>query len=131
MDTEPKWVLPQVVVALHKELLAEHGGRPGIRSTGLLDSALCRPKNLFYYGRPKPTIPALAAGYAYALTKDHPFVDGNKRVALVVSQLFLKLNARFLLVSDEEKYLTFMKLAGGELSEEFLITWFEEHSKSL
>jgi death-on-curing protein len=121
---QPKWVLDEVVLAIHKQQLAEHGGSRGIRDRGLLDSALARSKNLFNYEPEKAAIPRLAAGYAYGIARNHPFVDGNKRVALVVSLLFLRLNGMTLSVSLEERYQTFMVLAEDKLSEEELSAWF-------
>jgi death-on-curing protein len=125
---KPLWVLDEIVLAIHKQQLAEHGGSTGIRDRGLLDSALARPKNLFNYEPEKATIPNLAASYAYGLARNHPFMDGNKRVALVVSLLFLRLNEMDLAVPLEERYKTFMALAEGALSEEELSTWFDRSS---
>lgn len=121
---QPNWVLDEVVLAIHKQQLAEHGGSKGIRDRGLLSSALARPKNPFNYEPEKVIIPILAASYAYGLARNHPFVDGNKRVALVVSLLFLRLNDMDLTVPLEERYKTFMLLAEGKMSEEELSTWF-------
>src|SRR3990167_3961748 len=86
----PVWVLRATVLALHEQLLAEFGGSSGIRDTGLLESALARPENLFAYG--KPDIVDLAASYGAGLVKNHPFVDGNKRIGFMVAVLFLELN---------------------------------------
>jgi death-on-curing protein len=89
--SEPRWTLDSVVVAVHRMLVAEHGGSPGIRDQGLLDSALARPRQRFCY-EPQATIFDLAAAYGYGLAKNHPFVDGNKRVALAITAIFLEIN---------------------------------------
>jgi death on curing protein len=123
---EIKWLLEETVYAIHKRQIAEHGGGDGLRDEGLLLSALARPQNLLAYSDETPHIFALAASLAYGIAKNHPFVDGNKRTALVVSRTFLLLNGYNLDTSQEEKYLTFLKLAEGNLSEEELADWFNE-----
>lgn len=128
--TEPVnvvWVREDVVLALHLRQLAEHGGGEGVRDEGLLRSALARPQNLLAYGDPPPDLASLAAAYAYGIARNHPFVDGNKRTALVVARLFLLLNGVNLVATQEEKYLTFLKLAAGELSEGELTNWVRAH----
>ncbi len=125
--SQPQWVLDEVVLAIHKQQLAEHGGSSGIRDKGLLASALARPKNLLNYDPDKATIPRLAASYAFGLARNHPFVDGNKRVALVVSLLFLKLNCMDLSAPMLERYQVFMALAEGSLSEDELSSWFQRY----
>ena len=127
--SQPQWVLDEVVLAIHKQQLAEHGGTGGIRDKGLLASALARPKNLFHYEPDTATIPRLAAGYAFSLARNHPFVDGNKRVALVVSLLFLRLNGLILSAPMPERYTVFMALAQGSLSEDELASWFQRHCR--
>jgi death on curing protein len=132
--TEPVnvvWVREDVVLALHLRQLAEHGGGEGIRDEGLLRSALARPQNLLAYGDPPPDLASLAAAYAHGIARNHPFVDGNKRTALVVARLFLLLNGVNLVATQEEKYLTFLKLAAGELSEEELTNWVRAHIDSI
>jgi death-on-curing protein len=126
---EPIWVLTESVKAIHKRQLAEHGGRIDIRDLGLLESALARPKNAFLYSKGKSSIQSLAAIYAYAITKNHPFVDGNKRVALVVCMLFLKLNQWSVLASQETLYTAFWDLAAGNVSEENFILWLNSVSQ--
>jgi death-on-curing protein len=128
--TEPVnvvWVREDVVLALHLRQLAEHGGGEGVRDEGLLRSALARPQNLLAYGDLPPDLASLAAAYAYGIARNHPFVDGNKRTALVVARLFLLLNGVNLVATQEEKYLTFLKLAAGELSEGELTNWVRAH----
>ena len=116
-----------VVLAIHRRQLAEHGGSDGVRDSGLLSSALARPRNLFAYGEPAPDTAALAASYAYGIAKNHPFVDGNKRTAFVVARTFLLRNGFNVDASQEEKYRTFLNLAEGSLSEEGLADWLREH----
>ena len=127
---EPIWVdKPETLVA-HSRQLAEHGGSDGIRDETLLDSALAKPRNVFAYAD-SPSLSALTASYAFGIAKNHPFVDGNKRTALVVSEGFLRFNGVKVVAPPEEKYLTFLHLADGSLSEEELAAWFTSHSVPL
>lgn len=121
------WIRRDVVLAIHDEQGAEHGGQPGLRDAGLLDSALARPMNAAAYG--EPDVPALAAAYAYGLARNHPFLDGNKRTALVVAELFLELNGWRLAATDAECVLTFVALAAGEVSEPDLADGFRRHAR--
>lgn len=121
---EIKWLLEETVYAIHKRQIAEHGGGDGVRDEGLLLSAIARPQNLYAYSEETPDISALAASLAYGIAKNHPFIDGNKRTALVVSRTFLILNGFNVEATQEEKYLTFLKLAEGNLNEEELAEWF-------
>ena len=118
------WVDSDVAIAIHREQLAEHGGGDGVRYTTLLESAMARPLNLEAYGDPDAA--ALAASYAYGIATNHPFVDGNKRTAAVVGELFLVLNRHRLTATDAELVVTFLALASGELSEDELGAWFRE-----
>jgi death-on-curing protein len=122
------WVAVEVAIAAHAEQLAEHGGGEGIRDSALVESAMARPRNLAIYGEPDPA--ALAAAYAYGIARNHPFVDGNKRTAAVVSETFLMLNGYQLAASDAELVVAFLDLAAGDLSEEELADWFREHLAS-
>ena len=97
---EPVWVLRETVLTLHEQLLAEFGGSAGIRDDGLLDSALARPQNLLAYG--KPSRFDLAASYGFGLVKNHPFVDGNKRIGFTVAVLFLELNGCLLQATEAD-----------------------------
>ncbi len=119
------WVTLEVAIAAHADQLTEHGGGDGARDSGLLESAMARPQNLAQYG--KPDIAELAASYAFGIVRNHPFVDGNKRTAAVVSETFLVLNGTTLLASDAELVVAFVALAAGELSEEELAAWIREH----
>jgi death-on-curing protein len=127
---EPIWIdKPEVLIA-HSMQLAEHGGSDGIRDETLLDSALAKPRNVFAYAD-SPNLPRLAASYAYGIARNHAFVDGNKRAALVVSEGFLRLDGMKVVSNPEEKYLTFLHLADGSLSEDDLAAWFAKHAVAL
>lgn len=123
---EPVWVDLAVVLAIHDEQLAEHGGQPGVRDRGLLESALARPRNQFSYG--ESSVTRLAASLAFGISRNHPFLDGNKRTSLVVAELFLMLNGMELVASDAECVTTFLALAAGDLSEDELTAWIADHS---
>lgn len=127
---EPIWIdKPEVLVA-HSRQLAEHGGSDGIRDETLLDSALAKPRNVFAYAE-SPTLTTLAASYAFGIARNHAFIDGNKRTALVVSEGFLRLNGLRIVAPPEEKYLAFLHLAEGSLTEEELTAWFTRHAVAL
>jgi death on curing protein len=123
------WVDTSVAIAAHSEQLAEHGGAAGIRDANMLESAMARPQNLVAYG--KPGIADLAASYAFGIARNHPFVDGNKRTAAVISETFLILNGYQLTCSDVELVTTFLALAAGELTVEALTDWFRAHLASV
>ena len=125
---EPTWVLQDVVVAIQQMLLSEHGGLSGIRDETLLDSALSRPQNLFAYKK-SVSIFDLAASYSYGLALNHPFIDGNKRVALTVSAIFLEINGYSLNATEAETVITFQCLASGKLTEKQLSTWFHDFTQ--
>ena len=129
--SEPVWIRTDVALAIHRRQLSEHGGAEGVRDVGLLASALARPRNLVAYSEVGPDFATLASAYAFGIARNHPFVDGNKRTAYVVCRTFLVLNGLDLAASREEKYSTFLKLAGGELSENELVTWMREHLTAL
>ncbi len=120
-----KWLRTDAVLAMHKRQIAEHGGGEGVRDLGLLESALARPQNIAAY-EPDADIARLAAAYAFGIAKNHPFVDGNKRTSLVACRTFLILNGYQLDASPTDKYLTFLSLAEGTLSEEELAEWLRE-----
>ena len=119
------WLDAQVMLAVHEEQLAEHGGGSGVRDQGLFESALTRPLNLVAYG--DPDVAALAAAYGFGLARNHPFVDGNKRTAFVAVELFLALNGWKLMASDAQCVLTMLALAAGDLSEDEFAQWLRAH----
>lgn len=112
---------------MHAQLIRIFGGSEGVRDAGLLSSALDRPRNRLAYGDPPPAITDLAAAYAYGISTNHPFVDGNKRVSMLVAFVFLETNGYRVIASQEEAYLTFLRLAAGELAEAELAQWFDAH----
>src|SRR5687767_6543231 len=110
------WVHGDVVLALHDEQLAEHGGAAGTRDLGLFESALARPLNLVAHGDPDAA--ALAAAYAFGIARNHPFADGNKRTAAVTALVFLDLNDVGFNISEAELVVMTLALAAGELDED-------------
>mgnify|MGYP006289634715 CR=1 FL=1 len=128
--SEPVWVLPKLVQAVHLTLLAEHGGLPGVRDPALLDSALARPQQRYAYDS-KASIFELAAAYSFGLARNHPFTDGNKRVALTVAAVFLELNGYSLDAPEPEAVIMYQRLASGSLTEEELGHWMEQSSLSI
>lgn len=119
------WIGSVVALIAHEEQLRDHGGPQGVRDVTLLESALAKPQNLASYG--KPDAAALAASYAFGIARNHPFFDGNKRIATVISETFLNINGYTLTASDPELAVAIESLAAGELSEEDLASWFREH----
>ena len=115
------WIEEAVVLAIHEEQLAEHGGAVGIRDLGLLQSASARPQHLVAYG--KPDVAALAAAYGYGIARNHPFMDGSKRTAFTVTELFLTLNGYELLADDASCVVTVLRLAEGSLAESEFADW--------
>jgi death-on-curing protein len=123
---EPTWITREDCLAYHESLLERFGGLSGIRDEGLLDSALNKPKHLFYYG--KPTVFEMAAAYAHGIVKNHPFLDGNKRAGFLVGAIFVELNGYRFQASEEEAVLETLALAAGESSEEAYAAWMERNS---
>lgn len=126
---EPRWLLLDAVKAVHQMLIAHHGGVPGIREVHLLESALYRPQQLIAYGD-DCTIPGLAAAYCYGLARNHPFVDGNKRIALTAAAMFLDLNGHTLNAPEADAVVMIERLAGGKVDEKDLIEWFAANTKA-
>ena len=120
-----RWVNRQVLLLLHEESLAEHGGAPGLRDEGLLDSALSRPLNLALYD--DPDVADLAAAYGIGLAKNHAFVDGNKRAAFLALGMFLALIGHRLRATQLDATLTMLAVAAGEISEKGLSQWIRDH----
>jgi death on curing protein len=120
-----RWIDKRALFLLHDESLAEHGGASGIRDEGLLDSALARPLNLAAYGT--PDFAELAASYAIGLASNHAIVDGNKRVALLATGLFLHLNGYKLTASQADATLTLYAVAAGGVDEASFAAWLRGH----
>lgn len=123
----PQWVRRETVLTLHDQLLAEFGGASGVRDAGLLDSALARPQNLLAYG--KPSVFDLAASYAAGLVKNHPFVDGNKRIGFTVAVLFLELNRQRFAAPEAEAVVKTLALAAGAIGERAYAKWLETNCR--
>lgn len=124
---KPVWVLREVVLILHEQSLAQFGGAPGVRDEGLLDSALSKPQNLFAYS--KPSLFDLAASYCFGLLKNHPFIDGNKRVGFVVAVLFLELNGYKVQATEVDAALSTLALAAGSMNEAAYSEWLKVNSR--
>ena len=125
--TEWVWIDPTVVLAVHENQLAEHGGGAGVRDIGLLESALARPMNLVAYG--EPDFADLAASYGFGIAGNHAFVDGNKRTAFVSVELFLRLNGHQLVADDAACVLTMLAVAAGEMDEASFAAWLRRNCK--
>jgi death-on-curing protein len=120
------WLESNVLMAVHDEQLAEHGGIAGIRDSGMFESAMQRAPNLAAYG--EPDFADLAAAYGVGLAKNHPFLDGNKRTAFVATELFLVLNGYHLNASDVECVMTMLDVAAGEIDEVEFAAWIRKNS---
>jgi death on curing protein len=127
---QPVWVPRLVVDSIHFEQLNEHGGSHGIRDQGALESALARPQQKHAYDE-DTDFADLAAAYAFGIARSHPFVDGNKRTAFVIAEIFLGLNGYEIETTDEDVAETFMRLADGKLTEKKLAEWIRVHMKDL
>jgi death on curing protein len=130
MMDAPKWLDERIVLAIHDQQIAEHGGSSGLRDSGLLESALNRPVNIFLYEE-APLLFGLAAAYGFGLAKNHPFIDGNKRVAFMAMYVFLRINGFGLNAPQEEATIFMMRLAAGEESQETLAQWLEDFSEKI
>jgi len=120
------WISRKLILAVHDEMLAQYGGASGIRDEGLLESALARPVNRAVYG--KPDIAELAALYAIAIARNHPFVDGNKRAAFGAMTLFLSLNGLELEAPEVEAAEIMLKMAGHYIEDEEFSAWVAAHA---
>ena len=125
----PVWVPVRAVVAIQAELIAEHGGLSGPPRQGDLEAALRRPVNLHSHAESPPTLPRLAAAYGYALACGHCFPDGNKRVALAIIDVFLRMNGLELTADELDAAETIQSLAAGERTEEQLAEWIAANSR--
>jgi len=119
-----RWVANATIHSAHDRLLALHGGLPGVRDQGAIDSALARPQNLAVYGEPDAA--DLAAAYAFGLVKNHGFVDGNKRTGWLAAELFLILNGYRFVSDDAPLVLSVERLAAGRITQEQFAAWIRE-----
>jgi death on curing protein len=126
---EPRWLSATMIRAIHTSQVQEHGGSLGLRDKGLLDSALDRPRNRFHY-EPEADLIDLAASYGFGLARNHPFVDGNKRVAFQAMYVFLGLNGLRIEAEEPEVVRIILALAAGELQERDLSEWLRQHTAS-
>jgi death-on-curing protein len=124
---DPQWVLRETVLALQERLLAEFGGLSGLRDEGLLDSALHRPLQLLNFG--KPSLFELAAAYAFGLVRNHPFLDGNKRIGFTTAVVSLVINGLEFTASEADATLKTLALAAHKLSETGYADWLKAHSR--
>ena len=128
-QTEPRWVPRLVIEAVHLDQVREHGGLIGIRDDNALESALARGRQRRAY-EPETDLARLAADYAFGISSNHPFRDGNKRIAFLAAVIFLGLNGRNLIAPDEEVVETMLALASGELDEDTLAGWIRSRVQS-
>lgn len=119
--TEPRWLTRQMVEAFHTDQLQQHQGRAGIRDENALESALARARHKWHYG--ERDLATLAAAYGFGIARNHPFVDGNKRVAFTAVAVFLGLNGQRLRTTQDEVVVEVLALAAGERTEEALAGW--------
>lgn len=126
-NKEPRWISKKAALAICERLLAEHGGAAGIRDEGSLEAALAAPRNHFYYSG--PDLFTLAAVHAHAITRNHPFLDGNKRVALTLAGVFLRINGFRLFASERDAIVATFALSNREIGFEEFAAWLREHSK--
>ncbi|MEB3278009.1 MAG: type II toxin-antitoxin system death-on-curing family toxin [Lyngbya sp.] len=123
---EPLWISEEIVRVIHRDQIQQHGGRLGIRDENLLSASLARPRHLFVYGQ--PNLFELAAAYGYSLVKNHPFIDGNKRIAFAVMATFLLVNGYLLDVPEMEVVQMIERLATDQETQESLAQWLTENS---
>jgi death-on-curing protein len=123
-----RWIDRRTLILLHDESLAEHGGASGLRDETMLQSALARPLNLVSYG--SPDVADLAAAYGVGLAKNHPFIDGNKRVAFLSVGLFLALNGQRLVATQAEATLVILDVAASAMDEDSFASWIRGHMAS-
>lgn len=125
--SQPTWLARDILLLLHAEGIAEHGGLSGMRDAALLDSALARPENLHAY-EPEADLFRLAAAYAFGIVRNHPFADGNKRAAFVAAAVFLELNGVSTALPEHEAIAAMLDLAAGDLPEDGLAAWLRDRS---
>lgn len=126
MIAEPDWVTVDDALLYHEQLIATFGGADGVRDAGLLESALSRPQNIFAYESQDMFV--LASAYAHGIAKNHPFVDGNKRMAFVVTRMFLGMNQLMFDPPEVDAVVMVEGLASGEVTQELFADWVRKHS---
>jgi death-on-curing protein len=127
VTAEPFWISAVLAVAIHDRLIKVHGGGSGIRDKGLLESALSSPLNRYQYGERE--LVNLAANYAHSINRNHPFIDGNKRVAFLLAATFLELNGLRVEASESEVVEKTLALAAREISEQEFADWLRKNAR--
>ena len=128
VSLEPIFLSVENVLTIHARMIKEFGGMPGVADRGLLESAVAIPAAAFAGELLHRDLPAMAAAYLFHLCKNHPFFDGNKRVAVVAAEVFLNLNGMRLDAADEELKQLCLGVAGGESSKDEAVAFFEKHA---
>jgi death on curing protein len=126
--TEPRWITKSQAIRMHAEQLAIFGGPPGLRDEGMLESALGRPQNKWAYGEPDLT--TLAAAYGFGIARNHPFVDGNKRAAFIVTMVFLRKNGLTFQPKEALATAAMISLAAGEIDEDGFARWIKDNARA-
>jgi death-on-curing protein len=125
--TKPKWLGLTVVLAIHSDQIQEHGGSPGLRDRGVLESALARPMNTLLY-KPDSDLCSLVASYGFGVARNHPFVDGNKRVAFQAMYVFLGLNGIRITGTEPEVVELVVALASSQIGQDEVTVWLRAHT---
>ncbi|MEN8175606.1 MAG: type II toxin-antitoxin system death-on-curing family toxin [Pseudomonadota bacterium] len=125
--SEPVWVRDDVIIAIHERVLADHGGPSGIRDSGLLESALTRPQQIHAYD--DPDLAELAAAYTSGIIRNHPFVDGNKRVGFMAAYVFLATNGVAVTANEASAVQAVLGFAAGDLTEKQFAQWLRDNSE--
>lgn len=126
---EPRWLTPNMVLAIHADQLRQHGGAIGLRDQGLFESALQRPQHRWQYD-PKADLCLLAAAYGVGLAKNHAFVDGNKRIAFQAMYVFLGLNGLRIVADEPEVVSLMVGTASGAVDEDHLAEWLRKNTQA-
>jgi len=126
-----RFIPEELVLTIHADLLQRYGGKPGLRDRGLLESALAQPRMTFRGKELHKTLFDKAAAYGFHICRNHPFIDGNKRVAFVLMDVFLLKNGWEIQAAEEDAYSTMMSLASGKLSKAQLSSWLKKHTARL
>ena len=124
---EPRWLTRRMLDAIHADQIRQHGGSPGVRDGGLIDSALARPRNRLAYEE-HADLAELAASYAAGLARNHGYIDGNKRVAFMALYVFLGLNGKRLVADEADVVQVMLRVATGEMDEQHLASWLRSHT---
>lgn len=125
--SEPRWLTSSIVLGIHADQISKHGGSGGLRDRGLLESALERPRNRRHY-QPDSDLPELAASYGFGIARNHPFIDGNKRVAFQAMYVFLGLNGLRIESREEGVVSLMLSVASGDTDEFQITSWLRENT---